>query len=115
MGAGGDDAKDLLSEETEADLSHIFDEGGVSTASRVTDGSKQGSLNTNLHHDASATVSSLAEEMLLELGGGRKEHARDAGLSGTLHKTKCSEGIEERICLDVALCKGRKNLTSQEI
>ena len=56
VGGGGDDAKDLLLEEIEGDLSHIFDEGGVSTVSRVTDISKQASLNTNLHHEASATV-----------------------------------------------------------
>ena len=72
---GGDHATDLPVEEIEADLPHIFVEDSGSTASRVTDSSKQASLNPNLHQNASASamVSSLAEEMLQELGGGRKE------------------------------------------
>ena len=75
---GGDHATDLPAEEIEADLSHIFVGDSVSsdsTASRVTDSSKQASLNLNMHQNASASgmVSSLAEEMLQELGGGRKE------------------------------------------
>ena len=68
----------MPAEEIEADLSHIFVGDSVSsdsTASRVTDSSKQASLNLNMHQNASASgmVSSLAEEMLQELGGGRKE------------------------------------------
>ena len=76
---GGDHATDLPAEEIEADLSHIFvgdSASSDSTAStRVTDSSKQASLNLNMHQNASASgmVSSLAEEMLQELGGGRKE------------------------------------------
>ena len=60
---------------SEADLSHIFVEDSVSSdnvASMVADNSRQGSSNLLLHHNASGMVSSLAEEMLEELGGSRK-------------------------------------------
>ena len=111
-GAGGEDHGAPV-EASEADLSHIFVEDSDSSDSTA-DSSKQASFNLNLHQNTSAMVSSLAEDMLLDLGGGRKDIdiKLETGCAGDLHKARYSEGGKKQReeLLGCGLVEGKEEL-----
>ena len=112
LGGAGGAHHAMPGEETETDLSHICVDDSVSSdgvASRVDDGSRQGSPNLITHQNASAMVSSLAEVMLEELGGSKRENQKTQVFS-TKQGIQREENKQREDLLGCGLVEGKEEL-----